>query len=493
VFLGGIFSVIIVIIAIFALMIPDIDRNIEGSETGLPRLAVLPFSNLKSDPETDYLGFALADQIIGALSYNQNMIVRPSSAVRKYQNNVLDALSSGENLKVEYVLAGHYLKEANTIRLNIELIKVITNEMIWRESIESKYANVFTLQDIVSTKVVEGMKTQFSQSERMRLQNKVPKNPLAYEYYLRSISYPLTIDGSHLAVEMVNKSIQLDSSYAPGWVEKGFRLQLIGNYALSENELLEQAEFSLKRGLSLNRESIDAYQHLVSMYTESARTEEALEISKRMLTINPNNPLVHFSLSYIYRYAGLLEESKLEGEKALALDPDNPRFRSINHTYIYLGEYENALQISYLDSGTAWGYSHHGEIYLRLGQREKAINDFNKVLNLSHAGIVGLWAKGMKAYLENNIEAGRMAAKEWELSNPTDGETLYHIGSLYGLNNDGAGCIRLLKKAVKGGFFNYPYMQRDKFLDSVRDDPAFKEVLSLAKEKHDTFKAKYAE
>jgi len=490
---GGILFIILSAIGIFMLMAPDKDQKMTGSESGLRRLAVLPFSNLKSDPETDYLGFALADQIIGALSYNQNIIVRPSSAVRKYQNIVIDALNVGEGLKVEYVLAGHYLKEANTIRLNIELIKVKTNEMIWRESIEREYANVFTLQDIVSTKVVEGMKTQFRPSERMRLQVNVPKNPLAYEYYLRSISYPLTIDGSHLAIEMVNKSIQLDSSYAPCWVEKGFRLQLIGNYALSKNELLEQAEIAFKKALSINQESMDVYQQLVSHYTESARTDEAVEIAKRMLTINPNNPSAHFSLSYIYRYTGLLEKSKQEGEIALALDPDNPRFRSINHTYIYLGEYEKALQIYYLDSGTPWGYSHRGEIYLRLGQREKAIDDFNKVFNLAESGIVVLWSKGMKAYLENDTDMGLMAAKEWEQSNPTDGETWYHIGSLYGLHKDSAGCVRSLKKAVEGGFFNYPYMQTDMFLDAVRDFPGFKAVLLLAKEKHDAFRAKFAE
>jgi hypothetical protein len=36
-------------------------------------------------------------------------------------------------------------------------------------------------------------------------------------------------------------------------------------------------------------------------------------------------------------------------------------------------------------------------------------------------------------------------------------------------------------------------MQLDTFLDSVRDDPGFKVVISLAKEKYDTFRAKFAE
>ncbi len=493
-FLGLVFLIVVVAIGMYILMDPDISQERAlDSKTGLQRLAVLPFANLRSNPETDFLGFALADQVIGALSYIQNILVRPSSAVRQYQNQMVDALTTGKKLKVDYILAGHYLKEANTIRLNFELIKINSNEMIWRESIEVEYANAFVLQDIVSNKIVEGLKIQFSESERTRMLGDVPQNPLAYEYYLRSISYPLTIDGSNLAVKMVNKSIELDSLYAPSWIELGFRLQLIGNYALSENELLDQAEIAFLQALSLKKESMDAHQHLVSLYTESARTDKAVEMAKRMLTINQNNPSVHFSLSYIYRYTGLLEESKKEGEKALALDPENNRFRSINHTYIYLGEYENALRVSYLDTGTAWGFSHRGEIYLRLGLRDKAIDDFNQVLKMQQKSILVFWSEGMKAYLEGSTNEGIQAAMNWEQTNPTDGESWYHIGSLYGLHNDNAGCIRSLEKAIEGGFFNYPYMLTDMFLDNVRDDPGFKMVLSLAKEKHERFKVKFSE
>jgi serine/threonine protein kinase/Tfp pilus assembly protein PilF len=490
IFSGFIFFIIVVAISMYMLINKDPGHE---SKTDIQRLAVLPFANLRSDTETDFLGFALADQVIGALSYIKNVLVRPSGAVRQYQNQLMDASTAGKELKVDYVLTGHFLKEDNTIRLNMELIDIQVNEMIWREAIEVEYANAFVLQDIVSNKVVDGLKIQFSQSERRRILEDIPQNPLAYEYYLRSVSYPLTINGSILSVEMVNKSIQLDSSYAPSWNELGFRLKLIGTYDLYKSELLEQAENAFLKALSLNEESIDVLNNLVSLYTESARTDEAVKLAKRMLTINPNNASVYFSLSYIYRYTGMLDESKKEGEKALALDPDNRRFRSINHTYIYLMEYEKALGLYYLDPNSAWGLSHRGEIYLRLGQRNKALNEFNQALKIGLKGIVGLYATGMKAYIEGNTKAGLLAAKKWEQSNPSDGETWYHIGSLYGLHNDSAGCIRAMKKAIEGGFFNYPYLLTDKFLDSVRDDKGFKEVLSLAKEKHETFKSKFAE
>ena len=120
-------------------------------------------------------------------------------------------------MRVDLILTGNYLKEANTIRLNIELVDVDANEMIWREAIEVEYKNTFALQDIVSEKVIDRLKLQFSEDERARMQSDVSQNPLAYEYYLRSISYPSTTEGHLLAIEMLTNSIQLDSSYAPSF------------------------------------------------------------------------------------------------------------------------------------------------------------------------------------------------------------------------------------------------------------------------------------
>jgi serine/threonine protein kinase len=168
----------------------------------LQKLAVLPFANIKSDPQTDYLGFALADQIIGDLAYAKNVLTRPSSAVRQYQNKEVDPQTAGNDLQVDFIVMGHYLKEADVVRLNIELVNVHSNEMIWREPIEVRYENVFELQDLVTEKVISGLNAQFMQDEQRRIQTDVPQNPLAYEYYLRSISYPYSNEGDQLAIEM---------------------------------------------------------------------------------------------------------------------------------------------------------------------------------------------------------------------------------------------------------------------------------------------------
>ncbi len=456
----------------------------------IQKLAVLPFANIKSDPQTDYLGFALADQIIGALAYAKNVLVRPSSAVRPYQNQKVDVLTAGENLKVDFIVMGHYLQEADVVRLNIELVNVHSNEMIWREPIEVRYENVFELQDIVTKSVIDGLKTQLLLDERIRIQTDAPQNPLAYEYYLRSISYPLSNEGDKLAIEMLKKSVELDPNYAPANDQLGNRTQRLAQYGLLDPEETQKAENYYLKALSLNKELLSALGNLAVLYTDTGRTEEAVELTRRMLEINPNNADAHFSLGYIYRYAGMLNESVQEMEKAVTLDPKNSSFRSIVITYRFNREYEKAIETSKIYKDSVFILGHVGATLLQQGNRKQAVEYFDRVIELEPDGLLALWVSGIKAFIEGNIEEGLKAGRKFEQINISDAEAWYHFAENYGLLGDKEGCVRTLQRAVDGGFFNYPFMLTDPFLDSVRDDPEFQRILKMAKVKHEAFKKK---
>lgn len=458
--------------------------------SAIQKLAILPFANIKSDPQTDYLGFALADQIIGALAYSKNVLVRPSSAVRPYQNQEIDVITAGEDLKVDYIIMGHYLKEGDVVRLNIELVNVNSNEMTWREPIEIRYENVFELQDFVTKKVIDGLMAQFFMDERIRIQTDVPQNPLAYEYYLRSISYPLTNEGEQLAIAMLKESIELDPDFAPAYSQLGIRTQRLAQYGLLDPEETQRAEDYYLKALSLNEELLSALGCLALLYTDTGRTGDAVELTRRMLEINPNNADAHFSLGYIYRYAGMNNESVQEMENAVDLDPKNPGFRSIINTYTFAGEYEKALEAAedYKESAFIRGFA--GYTLFQQGDQKQAAEYFDRVIDMEPEGLVALWISGIKSFIEGNNEEGLIAARKFEQFDIADAEAWFHFAENYALLGDKDGCVRALKRAVDGGFFNYPFMLTDSFLDSVRDDPEFQRILEMAKSKHEAFKKK---
>ena len=460
---------------------------------GPTSLAVLPFTNLQKDPERDFLGFALADQIIGGLSYLKDFNVRGSSLVRRYQGQTVDPVTAGRDLQTDYVLTGSYLIQGSLIRLSVELIDCRTSEMVWRQpALEAEFKDAFRLQDMVSEKVIQGLQVRFSDAEREHMQKDVPHDPLAYEYYLRAISYPLTDEGHGLAVNMLMNSVELDSTYSPSFTELGFRLRILGVYEAVRGTRLQGAEHYLQKALSLNGTSLPALGYLAALYVETGKTDEAFDLVRKALEINPNDAEARFYLGYVYRYAGLLDEAVREQVRALELSPGNPRFRSLGLTYYYQQKYDSALVAFDLDRGTPWSLSWKSHSCRRSGKRDLALSYADSLLRTGteEGTTAAQWAT---ALVTGNKDLVRDLLPDGEIAGPWDAETYYlSIAAKFGFVGDAAACARSLRKAVDGGFCCYPYMARDPDLDPVRSDPRVQDVLALAKARHEEFRKKWA-
>jgi len=454
-------------------------------------IAVLPFSNLKPDPENDHLGFALANQIIGNLNYLQNIEVRSSSSIRKYSNKDVDFIKVADELDVEYAMIGNYIKENNRVRLSVELIEIVSNKLVWRsDDIEVDYQNIFELQDIVASKVVNGLNIQFSEHEINRIVKDVPNDPLAFEYYLRSLSYPLTSEGDELAINMLKKSITLDSLYAPSYAELGFRTQRMSHFEMLNPENFIKPEKFYLKALSLNPENLNALGYLAVNYTESYNTEKAVEILKKMLKINPNHARARFSLGYLYRYIGMLKESVIEMEKAIKIDPNNPDYRRIGVSYVCLNEFDKALSALRRGKETPYTQIWQAVTLYRMQKFNSALELLNKIIENQEEPYIIASSLAIKAAINKNNEEGLKAVKIIEDANIADAEGWYFYSTMYASLGDYIGAIRCLKEAVKRGYFNYPFMNTDPLLDPMREIPQFQRILEKAKTGHLYFKEK---
>jgi tetratricopeptide (TPR) repeat protein len=322
------------------------------------------------------------------------------------------------------------------------------------------------------------------------MEKDIPKNSLAYDYYLRSFSYPLTIDGSSDAIRMLEKSIQLDSTYAPAHVELGYHISRLAQHAYNKSSDIRISEQYFLNALKINSELIDALVQLAGLYVDIGKTDIAYDLALQALRINPNNAWVRYRLSYIYRYTGMLEESAKEVEKTLSIDNQNPRFGAMQLTYFFLGNYRKVIEISKYYKENVFTKQRLGQVYYILGEIDSAITYCNRALEDDPNSMPGTLAWVLKAYIKNDPEEGFRVLKRWEKTDPHDSEVIFFIARLYCLLNYKDDGIRLLKKAIESGFYCYPFFPIDPFLDPVRDDPEFQKVLALAKQKHEEFKQK---
>ncbi|MGA7304517.1 MAG: FlgO family outer membrane protein [Rhodothermales bacterium] len=470
---------------------PAQTANEHVSEPTRHAIAVLPFINLRSDPETDFLGYAMADQVIASLSYVQNVNVRPASSVRVYQDKEYNARDAGRSLSVDYVVTGNYLRQAERMRLTVEMVDVDADEIIWTEPIDVESSDVFEIQDIVTQKVLEQLKVSFSDDERGRMQIDVSADPVAYEYYLRAISYPRTREGDQKALDLLDQSLALDSTFAPAWGQLGWRRHALGMFGMVGEQMSRSAEAAFKKALELNPELISALVDVSTYYTDSGRTDEAYELALRAIQINPNNALGHFARGYSLRYAGMMEESEREMRAALALDSTNTRFRSAGITLMVNGRYEDARRAFAIDAPSPYFYGFTAETYLAEGKVDEAIPLFERAELLGPGQVPGLRATAFLGYLSGDHEKGLAAARKIEAAHVVDAETDHYVATYYCINGDSDACLRNLERAVKNGYFNYEYMRDRARLDLIRGTPEFDKILEVARQKHERFKKKY--
>jgi DNA-binding winged helix-turn-helix (wHTH) protein/tetratricopeptide (TPR) repeat protein len=453
-------------------------------------IAVLPFSNTKPNIDTDYLGFALANQIIGELTYLEKFSIRQVGLIRKYVDKVIDPITVGQELKVDYVVSGNYLLENDVIRLSVEMIEVNNSHLVWRESMQVDYSNTFDLQDMVAQKVAKGLEAEFRPNFINQRNRDIPNSALAYEYYLRGISYPQSNEGHKLAVEMLQKSIELDPLYAPSYAHLGFHRRLLEQHGRIVPFELKKAQWYYQKALELNPNQLDALSNLSALYVETNRIEEALLIIRKMLEIAPNDANSLFALGYIYRYAGMLDESIDSMEKALEISPNNTRFRSIISTYASAGLYEQALAKVYLDPGD-YGTGYSGIIAFSQGKNELAQTLFNRVVEIDENGIWSLIAQVYLAVMDGDKERGLIALSKMVDTNVVDAENMYYFANFYALLKEKEQSLNMLEQAVNSGYFNYPHISHTPSFNYLHDDARYISILQKAKQRHDNFRHKF--
>jgi TolB-like protein/Tfp pilus assembly protein PilF len=453
----------------------------------------MPFRNLKGDSETDFLGLSLADAIITKLGYVSTVIVRPSSYVEKYRNQEIDPKKIGAELNVNTLLTGSFMKEGDEIRIKTQLVDLESNEILWRDSIDLKYDKVLLVEDRVAREIIGGMKLKLSPVEDQHISLDAPRDPLAYEYYLRGVDL-YTRNDFPMAVEMFGKSVTIDANYAQAWAHLGTAYTALAAFRFGGQEDYQKALAAYRRALELNPNQIEARIFMANMFTDTNQVSQAVPLLREVLAANPNYALAHWELGYVYRFAGVLDESIRECERARALDPQVKLRSSALNAYLYAGQYEKFLQSLPQDDQAAFVVFYRGLAHLYLKDNKAASADFERAFQLDPSlytqigkalgySISGKRSEGLE--LLKTIEA---KMKERGVS---DAEAMYKIAQAYALLGDKPASLRMLAQSINGGFFCYPYIKDDPLLNAIRDQPDYAVLLETARKGHEEFRSRF--
>ncbi len=302
-----------------------------------PSIAVLPFKNMSNDKNQDYFADGIAEDVITDLSKLSGLFVIARNTSFQYRGGALDLAEVGRKLGVRYILEGSVRRVDDQVRINAQLIDARTGGHIWAERYDGNLANVFSVQDKVTGRIIDALKLQLTPTERQAIDTHGTDRPAAYDAYLRGLRLlstrrRLDVDANLAAQAAFEEAIQTDPDYALayaglGWA-KWLHVETINMFDDALRfEAFELAQKSIELGenalahRTLAREHFSLLNYWVSTTRKIDLAVSELEAAAQL---QPNNSDVLADLAIALSFAGRPNEALEMVQKAMERNSNHP-------------------------------------------------------------------------------------------------------------------------------------------------------------------------
>jgi TolB-like protein len=317
-----------------------------------PSIAVLPFANLSSDPEQEYFADGMVEDIITGLSRSKTLFVIARSSSFTYKGRSVDIRQVGRELGVHYVLEGSVRKAAKRVRVTAQLIDASTDVHIWADKFDSDIANIFDLQDRLTSSVVGAISPQLERAEMERARRKPTENLKAYDYYLRALfaNYQYTREGNAECLRLTKVAISLDPSFALAcaFAADSFgQKKAFGWITDAGQERMETRQLA-ERAIQLDKDDPLVLALLGQAYSFILEEpEKGTALLERALALDPNLAIARNWSGWTNIYLGNVDAAIEEFSAAIRLSPLDPRLfitqSGMAYAHFFAGRHEDCL------------------------------------------------------------------------------------------------------------------------------------------------------
>ena len=461
------------------------------STVAIKSLAVLPFKPLVADRRNEELELGMAVTLINKLSSIRELVVRPISAVSKYNALNQDPLAAGRELGVDAVLDSSIQWDSeNRVRVTTRLLRVGDGSTIWTDKCDQQCSDLFELQDSIAERVAKAVSPRLTGGERELLAKRYTESVDAYQLYVQGLffSNQKTKQGFQKATEYFQQAIGKDPNYALAYAG------LADCYVFRSPEegptgILLKAREAATRALEIDNNLSEAHSTLgaikgrLELDWPGAESEQ-----KRAIELNPNNAIAHFRYGMGLAHVGRFNDAEAEIQKSLVIDPFSIVTRKAVPLILYwsrrndeaITEYKKVLEmapdfpLAQRELGLA--YQQKGMYQAALEQLQKSLalpGNYFKTMNRADIGyLYAEWGKKSEARkvleeLIHNAEHGYASA--------------YEIAVVYTGLGEKDKALEWLNKAYEDRNFWLSSIKGDPRLDGLRSDPRFTDLLRRMK------------
>ena len=449
-----------------------------GDATPIHSIAVLPFANAGKDPEMDYLGEGISEEITNSLCRLPNLQVMARSTVAHYRARQDDPQGVGRDLHVDAVMTGRVVMHGNEINVETELVNVATGTQLWGERYTRNANDASLLQAAITREIASQLRPQLTGSEREDLAKVGTKNAEAYRLYLRGryLYESWTPKDLKAAAEFFDQAVAKDPSYAAAYagLVDVYAIQGYEGY-ISGTGLMDKARSAARRAFELDNNNPESHAALANLdFNYFWNFPEAAEEIQKALTLDPNSAYAHEVFCWIQTSRGRTQQGLAECRRAVELDP----LSSLNNfaladEYFLAREYNHAIEQANktleIDPSNPQSLTVLGHTYEQLGNYEMAMEQWLKIERLrGHEAraneLMGIFKKqGYTGYLRKIAKDGH-----------AEGD-YYRSASSYAMLGEKDAAFDALEKAFAQRVV--VDMNIDPSFDKLRSDPRFADLL----------------
>jgi adenylate cyclase len=319
-------------------------------------IAVLPFQNMTGDPQQEYFSDGMAEQLITGLSQTPDIYVAARTSSFAFKGKSMTAQQIAGQLGVRYLLEGSVQRDADRVRINIQLIDGRDGSHIWAKRYDHLLEDLFALQDRITMEVMEALNAKFlpgvtETNLAISLKQYRPSNLKAYEAYLKGVNlfFRRTKADSIAARKLFEEAVALDPNFAQAYRSLGFAYldEIWFGITKTREKSIIQAEEVAQKCIELSPDLPPPYGLLSMISLIKKDYDNAVAHAEKAVDISPNDPGSYFSFGLALRFAGRNEESIKAQETAFQLSPLRPLTWINNLAWACLGnkQYEKAIPL----------------------------------------------------------------------------------------------------------------------------------------------------
>ena len=363
-------------------------------------IAVIPFKNLSSNQDEQYLADGMMDAIINHLQKIKELEVRSRTSVEQFRNPTQSLPEIGKKLNVNYIIEGSFQKVGEEANLVVQLIMTKDDKHIWAKEYKRNWSDIFSVQSEVANSVAVELKMILTREEKEKI-HKIPTNSLyAYDFYLRGkeyhINYWFSQDEQDFknAIRLYRHALSLDPEFTQAYTDMSWTFWWRYNWKKEPNSVnyLDSAVDYCNLALSIDPNLSDGYTLRGLYNTITNKEEAALTDLHYAISLNPNDARAYRFLGLLYHGRFDYVQSIINYSKAEKLEHDSYELLilkgKMTEFYLDIGDYTSAeLTINEMitlapDHPTGYPYMWLGWLNSVQGKFDNAIEAYQKVLQL---------------------------------------------------------------------------------------------------------------